>query len=162
MSRNLCQTNCAACSCEEIALEEAARPITASEAGAYFDEYEGMLVANAHCSLCKALYLAWCDEVKRIRNPWRGREVNERGFGDLSWRHAFNDEPSIRDLPLYVVNGEARQLVDDLHRAAVVDRRWPFVYADAAFNLQGASSWNREAVDAWTERMMAEVSRWRR
>lgn len=108
MSRNLASLRCqtSGCRVEEVVLEEPPRPITRSEAGAYFAEYEGMLVANAHCPACLALYLAWVDESTRRRKPasiyWAPR-AHERGYVDLSYRNAFNDEPATEDLPVFLV-----------------------------------------------------------
>lgn len=110
MSRNLASRRCqtSGCRVEEVVLEETPRPITREEAGAYFYECEGMLVANAHCPACLALYLAWCDESPCVRHPssrsiyWAPR-TPERGYFDLSYRNAFNDEPATEDLPVFLV-----------------------------------------------------------
>lgn len=111
MSRNLCQTTCYYCSTEP-KLIELPRPITKDEAFVYFDEYEGMLVANAECPLCEAKYLAWIDESGRRPDPTYGMmfrragSTNEDGtpvIQDLSFRSSFNDEPGDDDLPKWKI-----------------------------------------------------------
>lgn len=115
MSRNLCKTNCDACPAPFVALEETPRPIRKEEAGVYFDEFQGMLVANATCPACEAQYLAWVDERPRkpIRLPGGSMYFPERfvdpefdslPYVDLSYRSSFNDEPGgVDDLPKYEV-----------------------------------------------------------
>lgn len=98
MSRNLLRTECHG----PVDLEESPRPITASEAGQYFEEYEGMLVANATCPHCRAKYLAWVDERPRLRNSLR-RAPESGGIVDLSYRSTFDDEPGYDDLPEFEV-----------------------------------------------------------
>lgn len=95
MSRNLCMTSCDRCQADEVGLIERPRQITPDEAGVYFGEFRGMLVANAVCPDCGARYLAWCqDNRPRGRSP----DYGERYF-DLSYRKAFNDEPCKEDIP---------------------------------------------------------------
>lgn len=105
MSRNLCETRCCFCGWRPTLIEQP-RPITNDEAGGYFDEFAGMLVANADCEQCGAKYLAWVDE--RPRKPMRvggrlyvfeqhGWELGD--FFDLSFRSTFNDEPGDDDMP---------------------------------------------------------------
>ncbi len=101
MSRNLGSTCCAICS-GSIVLEESARPIVAGDAHVYFAEYQGMLVAAAHCYDCNAKYLAWVDTARNQRlnrGHWKRREYDDREFVDLSFRSSFNDEPGPEDLP---------------------------------------------------------------
>jgi len=69
--------------------------------------YAGGTFQNARCVLCHALYVAWIDGPP-CRGYWR--EKHERGvktgefrFVDLSFRRAFNDEPSPEDCPVYEV-----------------------------------------------------------
>lgn len=86
-------------------LEEEPREIRREEAGAYFQEYAGMLVANAHCPACLALYLAWVDERPR-RNRQHARYFRAplseyTPYVDLSYRSSFNDEPGITDLAIF-------------------------------------------------------------
>lgn len=110
MSRNLGQTHCDYC-LSEVVCVEAARPITKEEAGPYFAEYEGMLVANAECPLCLAKYLAWVDETHRKNRQWSDYYRRPVGLDaramptpvDLSFRSSFNDEPGDDDLPEYDV-----------------------------------------------------------
>jgi hypothetical protein len=108
MSRNLCDTHCQFCGeCDTVELVEDRRPIREDEAGCYFEEYEGMLVANAACNLCEAKYLAWVDE-RPLKRPrfWLGvRREPRHGdpFFDLSHRSTFNDEPGEEDMPMYKV-----------------------------------------------------------
>lgn len=106
MSRNLSETGCHFCPApgRDIVLEEEPRPITRADAGRYFDEYEGFMMANAHCYHCDAKYLAWCAESKAwLRKYGRERYPNEPRDGlrhfDLSFRSTFNDEPGPDDLP---------------------------------------------------------------
>ncbi len=96
MSRNLCRTECHG----SVTLEETPRPITHKEAGTYFEEFEGMLVADAICPHCRTKYLAWVDESPRIRGGGR-RTPEYGGIIDLSFRSTFNDEPGDNDLPEY-------------------------------------------------------------
>jgi len=82
-----------------------AHPITTDEAGVYFAEFEGMLVANASCAQCGVLYLAWVDQRPRVRPcPFAAEWPHQRGlaFQDLSYRRTFNDEPSDDDVRDYV------------------------------------------------------------
>lgn len=115
MSRNLCATECYFCR-GRVVLEEAPRPIVEAEAGRYFDEYEGMLVANAHCYECRAKYLAWVDGSGRHggtcgdRYPSSAGYADGQTFGDLSFRSTFNDEFGQDDLPDYqIVTVRTRQ-----------------------------------------------------
>lgn len=101
MSRNLCRKDCHFCG-GVVVLEERPRPITKEDAGVYFDDYEGMVVANAHCEDCEALYLAWVDETKRLKYASFARQMYEGDTHvDLSYRHAFDDEPDDEDLPKF-------------------------------------------------------------
>ena len=113
MSRNLARTDCRECG-GDVIHEEEARPIAFNEAGAYFDEYEGMLVARARCVRCEAQYLAWCGG----RHQWR--HSCAQGHFDLSYRSTFNDEPDPEDLPIWRVDqfGDRRALIDAPERMA--------------------------------------------
>lgn len=105
MSRNLCKTRCHFCG-SRVVVEEPPRPITKTEAGCYFDEYEGMLVARAHCYVCEAKYLAWCDESTRRYAPRAARPAPDGAsplIVDLSFRSTFNDAPGQDDLPTWAV-----------------------------------------------------------
>ena len=93
-----------------VKLEESPRPITNQGAGVYFAEYEGLLVANAHCPVCQTRYVAWVDESQRFRYP-RDRRNDELGYVDLSYRSSFNDEPGDGDLPFRVVTCEGKPVV---------------------------------------------------
>lgn len=105
MSRNLCRTDCSFCS-GRVVLVGATRPILRSDTGIYFDEYEGMVVADAECIDCAGKYLAWVDDRARVKNRRWSSERNEDTpppFFDLSFRASFNDEPASEDLPLYEI-----------------------------------------------------------
>src|SRR5262249_49975882 len=105
VSRNLGRTDCYFCH-GRVELDEAPRPITQKECRIYFDEYEGMLVANAHCFDCDARYLAWVDEGPRIWYPpsaGERRGAEPGSFVDLSFRSTFDDEPGPDDLSRYDV-----------------------------------------------------------
>ncbi len=103
MSRNLCKTNCDVCG-HDVMLLEPERAITESDTGPhYFAEFRGLLVANAECPMCLAKYLAW------VRWPNSGSSWGNRHDGthfDLSYREAFDDEPSAADLPEHEVKRE--------------------------------------------------------
>lgn len=111
MSRNLCRTDCDVCGAEPVTLG-AIRRITKEDAGRYFHEYQGMLVADAECPDCNARYLAW---VK----PAPGHRETHGFYGpiyyDLSYRSTFNDEPGPEDLPVPDVVEAAQRLME----------RWP-------------------------------------
>ena len=113
MSRNLCSSECHFCG-EEPELTGDVRQITKEDTFVYFDEYKGMLVAEAECWLCGAKYLAWIDGAKRERYapyPLRyapypfPRFCDESPVADLSFRSTFDDEPGEADMP--VRNGAA-------------------------------------------------------
>lgn len=115
VSRNLSKTECAQCG-NVVTLDERPRPITKEEAGAYFDEYRSMLVANATCRSCGALYLAWCSPPSHWRWNWNHFTPSEGDeFFDLSYRSAFNDEPDPEDLGIWRVDqfGERVGLISD-------------------------------------------------
>lgn len=96
MSRNLADRCCYFCQ-GDIKPQEEPKPITEEETGShYFNEYRGMLVANAECELCEAKYLAWCSERT-------GMSPTEDGVCDLSFRSTFNDEPGADDMPKYKI-----------------------------------------------------------
>jgi hypothetical protein len=99
MSRNLCTTVCEHCG-DTPQLVEIPHLITEKEAGVYFPEYEGTIVAKAICPSCEAQYLAWVDESHRVHYPAnKCYPVIE----DLSYYSTFNDEPGETDLPKYEV-----------------------------------------------------------
>ena len=104
MSRNIGSTICQFCD-GPIVLDEAARPITREEAGAYFDTREGYgyangLFANATCKTCEAKYLAWVDLRACVGyNRYGNWGAQDAPFFDLSYRDSFNDEPGEKDLP---------------------------------------------------------------
>lgn len=107
MSRNLCSTGCNECpgGSDHIVLEEAPRPIEPDDLPAvYRNDYVGLVVAKAHCVLCRALYIAWVDWPTQPHSHWHlATKGDGARFCDLSYRHAFNDEPSVLDLPVYEV-----------------------------------------------------------
>lgn len=115
MSRNRTETYCEFCSAD-LKLEEEPRPITREEAGVYFGEYEGMLVAKAACPECEAKYLAWCKPRPDRASSLRlfGEDLL-RGFYDTSFRSTFDDEPGEEDLPKY-----------EVRRRVVYERVGPF------------------------------------
>lgn len=100
MSRNLCEIDCHFCD-HELVLVEEPRIITKQDAGVYFEEYIGMLVANAECPLCLSKYLAWIDD-SNCSGHKRGPADYGKWF-DTSFRSSFNDEPDEEDLPQYDV-----------------------------------------------------------
>lgn len=109
MSRNLGDRSCHECVGLEshIVLEEEPRPGVQADFGGYWKDYEGIIVANARCVLCHTLYLAWVDwpgNEHRDRSKYWNRGIpKEQRFLDLSYREAFNDEPEVRDLPVYEI-----------------------------------------------------------
>lgn len=108
MSRNLSSTTCYFCN-HAVTLDEPPRPITEGDAGHYFEEYRGMIVANATCPACEARYLAWLDGTHRARSGWPRPETDDAGnltIRDLSFRSSFNDEPGAEDFPKYAVKIE--------------------------------------------------------
>lgn len=105
MSRNLGYTLCDRCG-SDVRLEETPRYITPEEAGPYFRNYHGMLVANAVCWDCGARYLAWMN-YHGLPAPEDGRPV------DLSYRSTFNDEPGPDDLPVPEFMGRLRRWRDE-------------------------------------------------
>lgn len=113
MSRNLLSTKCVHCE-HKVELLEEPHPITKEEAGRYFDEYEGMIVAKAICPMCLAEYLAWIDETERVKIRI-DRKANYGEVLDLSYYSTFNDEPDYTDLPKYDV-----QVIKTWHRVAKI------------------------------------------
>lgn len=116
MSRNIGDILCYFCGTDNIKLVEPERPITKFDAHAYFDEYEGMTVANAECKICKAQYLAWIDGSKRTFTsvesnhpmsyyPNRKDLPDSYKFVDMSMRSTFDDEPSCVDFPIFNIDG---------------------------------------------------------
>lgn len=107
MSRNLCMTACKFCD-GTVRTHEAPRPITEREAGVYFPEFVGMLVAKAACVDCEAPYLAWVD-MRTCKGPphegrrWAPHAASGESHCDLSHYHAFNDEPAEADMPKYAI-----------------------------------------------------------
>lgn len=95
MSRNLCQTSCYFCG-GVVTIVEAERALSEKDAGCYFPEFVGMIVANAECFDCEAKYLAWVRDIP-------GRRHRAEPFEDLSFRSTFNDEPGLDDLPRWIV-----------------------------------------------------------
>jgi hypothetical protein len=121
MSRNLCQRNCDRCG----GVVEITGPTDKFQArrpeSIYVDEYRGMLVADAECQICGALYLAW------ITGPhgWPLGHLDKpraEGFVDLSYRKSFNDEPADEDVPPWAT---PRDLFAAAERqlASIVERR---------------------------------------
>lgn len=107
MSRNLCRIDCAECpgGHEHIVLEGPVRPVTAKEDPGYYKAHAGLLIAEARCVLCGALYFAWVDWPNG-HSFWHLASKHEQRFCDLSYRHSFNDEPDERDLPTHDVRIE--------------------------------------------------------
>lgn len=105
MSRNLCTLYCRFCGTMPT-LSEHPRPIRKEEAKIYFKDYEGMLVADAECSVCGAEYLAWVDErtitgkqAKYFLEDGCHPRFASNGFFDLSFRSTFNDDYGVKDVP---------------------------------------------------------------
>ena len=95
MSRNIGTTECHG----PVVVEEAPRPITPAEARVYYDEFRLLRVANAHCPVCGAKYLAWFSGWSFTKSAW----LDSDEVCDLSYRSAFNDEPYDDDLPTHIV-----------------------------------------------------------
>ena len=100
MSRNLASTRCDHCGSDRVKITGRRHPITQDESGIYFDEFKGLIVADAECDVCRAKYIAWVDdtncEVSHQTN--RGGLPTQKGFFDLSYRSSFDDEPGSADL----------------------------------------------------------------
>lgn len=137
MSRNLGQITCYFCGAE-VRVTGVVHDILPAEAGVYFDEYEGMIVADAECSDCCAEYLAWLDETKRRRYAaffLHDRRTDEKGRPvDLSFRSTFNDEPGPSDMPRYVIVTEKR-------RAPVTTPEKPGYVFQSTSNLEALVPW---------------------
>jgi len=101
VSRNLGQTCCDFCG-GPVQLEEPAHAITPDEAGVYFKEIRGLLVANAACTQCGTRYLAWVDDSATKYAKWYtpNKPTEKAPFFDLSYRSTFNDEPADQDFVL--------------------------------------------------------------
>jgi hypothetical protein len=97
MARNLGQTACGQCGCDDIVLEEERRDITANDCGpSLYRHYKGMQVAHARCARCGARYIAWMGEIKGRDLPMHPDAVTV--IYDLSYRSTFNDEPGDADI----------------------------------------------------------------
>jgi len=116
MSRNLCCAECPHCGGIPTH-EEESRPITQADAGVYFPEYEGMLVANARCR-CGAKYLAWVDDRER-KGETSPRYCDWQPHFDLSYRSTFNDKPGIDDTCDVVDYDELREALETAWGKAV-------------------------------------------
>jgi hypothetical protein len=155
MSRNLCRRDCRECpgGHEHILLEEAPRPATADDVGAFqAAEYAGLIVAAARCVLCHTLYLAWVDwpgtsycGAAAARNRELSDPRDQRRFVDLSYRDAFNDEPSPEDTPLFKVE------------AVVTYVRTPMKVDDHSYRRSHSET--RTEYDDWRD---ASVEKWRK
>ena len=99
MSRNLGRTDCYFCQ-GEVKGTGSSHEITKENAGAYFENFRGMIVQNAECEDCLAQYLAWVNPAPKHYSGFRG---SDGPFYDLSFRSSFNDEPNERDLPRYTI-----------------------------------------------------------
>ena len=97
MSRNLLQTDCYFCR-SAVALAEPGRA-TKDNVGAY-EEYIGMIVADATCTACGAEYLAWIAGCPGGHT--QGPNPEDEHF-DLSFRSTFNDEPGESDYPKWPI-----------------------------------------------------------
>lgn len=120
MSRNLCDIGCHECpgGHEHIVIEGPIRPVTEKEDPAYYRDHAGLLIAEARCVLCHALYFAWVDWPSSPHSHWRLKDKpTGQRFCDLSFRHAFNDEPAIEDTPLF----EVEAVVTYVRRPVKVD-----------------------------------------
>lgn len=98
MSRNLASTRCDHCGADRVKVTGRAHQLTKEEAGYYYDEFNGLVVADAECDLCRAKYIAWVDDSNCQVSHQRRHEGNQKGFFDLSYRSSFNDEPGSADL----------------------------------------------------------------
>jgi hypothetical protein len=104
-------------------VEEGPRLITEKEAGVYFDEYQGMRVANAACGHCAAQYLAWLDHrPPAYRRDWREEYAFEDPtVRDLSFRRSFDDEPSEEDMPRFRIVDIRYRVPLTVSRGALAD-----------------------------------------
>lgn len=93
MSRNIGSSAC----CLPVVVEETPRLITEDEAGRYYQEFRTLYVANAHCPVCGAKYLAW------FSDGYGHSRIRSNEVRDLSYRSSFNDEPDDADLPTHEV-----------------------------------------------------------
>jgi hypothetical protein len=98
MSRNLGDTSCRICNGTVVLCGEP-YPITENNAGRYFEDYRGMIVADAVCESCDAKYMAWIKAPPLERWGHMAVDCEPGRFFDLSFRAAFNDEPAPEDLP---------------------------------------------------------------
>jgi hypothetical protein len=152
MSRNLGRIDCRECPGQhvDIVFDEQPRPIAESDCGKYFSEYNGLIVAKAHCRLCHALYLAWVD-WPNSGYDWHLSDGCR--FVDLSFQNSFNDEPSEIDTPLYVVEA----IVTYRRRPALPDEhayRRGYQGSNAEYAQQSA-----KGRAAWELRQAAEVAK---
>lgn len=140
MSRNLCQIDCAACpgSHEHIVIEGPVREVTEKEDPGYYREHRGLLIAEARCVLCHALYFAWVDWPNQPHSHWHLKSKHGQRFCDLSYRNAFNDEPAPEDTPLFHVE------VAPVRRLAAVDDH-PYRTGNASWYAEGRARWQARA-----------------
>lgn len=147
MSRNLSQKHCNFCHAEPIILLEDSRPISKKEAGNYYKNYKGLLVANAECDVCGAKYLAWIDERTIIGDHLKSlkkysispRFSTNKDYFDLSFRSTFNDEPGNEDLPTKIYNlKEANKEIEKLKKSV---KRWKKI----AKNFSDAKNFAKKA-----------------
>lgn len=154
MSRNLGITHCHQCG-GDVALEEEPRPITRDDAGPYFDEYhrKRLIVANASCPDCRAKYLAWVSSS--IGGHLSPSDVDwmPGRFVDLSYRHAFNDEPDREDIAeISTLAARALRLLREperdesyLEKAIGFRPSGPLLTSDACIEV--AEAWMQRADD---------------
>ncbi|MBU2595831.1 hypothetical protein KJ713_03310 [Patescibacteria group bacterium] len=125
MTRNLGRTSCDRCGHPVVKLDSEPRLITRKEAGIDFDMFEGLMVAEAHCPICKAKYLAWVDETQTsyyghpmgsITHPNRVPE----GYFDLSYESTFNNRPSEHDIIYNVLVDEVPNIITTFSSGVVV------------------------------------------
>jgi hypothetical protein len=152
MSRNLLRTDCYFCNAVPELTSEPVY-ISPDQAGSYYSEYEGMIVADAICPACGALYLAWVDETTKKRKHPGDRAPDEYSkFVDLSFLSTFNDEPDPYDLPVWYVNqfGKRMMLIWDPESMPYYGTQW----------ISGTDDFSRsikESQAKWKARRDAEL-----
>lgn len=109
MSRNLARTSCYFCEGEVITTGPEKSFADTYPECVYRDEYEGLLMAPAECSMCLAKYSAWMNHSGPL---WSYRGSADMGTGrtfhDLSFRSTFNDEFDQEDAPVFEVKNGMR------------------------------------------------------
>lgn len=136
MSRNLCTTSCHFCGREPVPVEDPRHLKPTDGASVYHDEYRHRFFMDAECH-CGALYLAWAG------HSWRDAIPDGRDFYDLSFRHAFNDEPCALDLPIWHVDQFGRRLglIEHPEDPAIYGKTFWSERYDHESDVRGRAGW---------------------